>query len=37
VAQAETLEEALAELQIVTDLWLETAEKYSQQLPTIER
>jgi antitoxin HicB len=33
LAQGETLEEALSELKIVTDLWLETAEKYGQQLP----
>ena len=33
LAQGETLAEALAELKIVTDLWLETAEKYGQQLP----
>jgi antitoxin HicB len=36
LAQGETLAEALAELKIVTDLWLETAEKYGQQLPDIE-
>ena len=34
LAQGETLEEALQELKIVTDLWLETAEKYGQTLPT---
>lgn len=33
LAQGETLDEALRELKIVTDLWLETAEKYGQQLP----
>ena len=33
LAQGETLTAALAELKIVTDLWLETAEKYGQQLP----
>ena len=36
LAQGETLEEALAELKIVTDLWLATAEKYGQELPAIE-
>lgn len=36
LAQGETIAEALAELEIVTDLWLETAEKYGQQLPDIE-
>jgi antitoxin HicB len=35
LAQGATLEEALAELKIVTDLWLEIAEKYGQQLPDI--
>ena len=35
LAQGETLEEALAELKIVTALWLETAEKYGQQLPDL--
>jgi antitoxin HicB len=34
LAQGETLEEALAELTIVTEIWLETAKKYGQQLPT---
>jgi antitoxin HicB len=36
LAQGETLAAALAELKIVTNLWLETAEKYGQQLPDIE-
>jgi antitoxin HicB len=36
LAQGETLDEALDELKIVRDLWLETAEKYGQQLPDIE-
>ena len=36
LAQGETMEEALAELKIVTDLWLETAEKYGQQLPVTD-
>jgi antitoxin HicB len=37
LAQGETLEEALAELKIVTNLWLETAEKYGQELPDINK
>jgi antitoxin HicB len=37
LAQGETLEEALSELKIVTTLWLETAEKYGQQLPDCDR
>jgi antitoxin HicB len=32
LAQGETLQEALAELKLVTDLWLETAKKYGQYL-----
>ncbi len=36
LAQGETLAEALAELKIVTDIWLETAEQYGQQLPEID-
>jgi antitoxin HicB len=36
LAQGETLDEALQELKIVTDLWLETAEKYGQKLPDLE-
>jgi antitoxin HicB len=36
LAQGETLEEVLAELKIVTDLWLKTAEKYGQKLPDRE-
>jgi antitoxin HicB len=35
LAQGETLEEALNKLKIVRDLWLETAEKYGQQLPDV--
>ena len=35
LAQGETLDEVLNELKIVTDLWLETAEKYWQQLPDV--
>ena len=33
LAQGETLDEVLDELQLVTELWLETAEKYGQVLP----
>ncbi len=33
LAQGETLDEALSELAIVKDLWLETAERYGQDLP----
>jgi antitoxin HicB len=35
LAQGETLDEVLCELKIVTDLWLETAEKYGQTLPDV--
>ena len=35
LAQGETLEEVLNELKIVTDIWLETAEKYGQKLPDL--
>jgi antitoxin HicB len=35
LAQGETLSEVLDELKIVTDLWLETAEKYGQKLPDV--
>ena len=35
LAQGETLEEVLNELKIVSDIWLETAEKYGQQLPDV--
>ncbi len=35
LAQGETLDEVLNELRIVTDLWLETAKKYGQQLPDV--
>jgi antitoxin HicB len=33
LAQGETLAAALAELKIVTEIWLETADKYGQILP----
>ena len=32
LAQGETLDEVLGELTVVAELWLETAEKYGQQL-----
>ena len=35
LSQGETLEEVLNELKIVTDIWLETAEKYGQKLPDL--
>ena len=35
LAQGETLEEVLNELKIVSDIWLETAEKYGQKLPDL--
>jgi antitoxin HicB len=35
LAQGETLEEVLNELKIVTEIWLETAEKYGQKLPDL--
>jgi antitoxin HicB len=35
LAQGETLDEVLNELKIVTDLWLETADKYGQKLPDV--
>jgi antitoxin HicB len=37
LAQGETLDEALAELKIVTDIWLETAENYGQKLPDVQK
>jgi antitoxin HicB len=35
LAQGETLAEVLDELKIIADLWLETAERYGQELPDI--
>lgn len=35
LAQGETLDEVLSELKLVAELWLETAEKYDQQLPDV--
>jgi antitoxin HicB len=35
LAQGEALDEVLDELKVVTELWLETAQKYGQQLPDI--
>lgn len=37
LAQGETLPETLEELEIVTKLWIETAEKHGQSLPDVER
>lgn len=36
LAQGETLEETLNELAVVTELWIETAEKYGEKLPNVE-
>lgn len=36
LAQGETLPETLGELEIVTKLWIETAEKHGQPLPDVE-
>ena len=36
LAQGETLSETLEELEIVTKLWIETAEKHSRSLPDVE-
>jgi antitoxin HicB len=36
LAQGETLPETLEELEIVTKLWIETAEKRGQSLPDVE-
>ncbi len=35
LAQGETLEETFQELMIVSDLWLETAQKQGQKLPDL--
>jgi antitoxin HicB len=35
LAQGETLDEVLSELKLVTELWLETAQQYGQQLPNV--
>ena len=35
IAQGETLDETLAELEIVEDLWLETAKRSGIELPTL--
>lgn len=37
LAQGETLNETLEELEIVENLWIETAKKYGQPLPDVER
>ncbi|NJL48693.1 MAG: type II toxin-antitoxin system HicB family antitoxin [Leptolyngbyaceae cyanobacterium SM2_5_2] len=36
LAQGETLSETLGELEVVTQLWIKTAEKYGQPLPDVE-
>jgi antitoxin HicB len=36
LAQGETLPETLEELEIVTKLWIETAEKHGRSLPDVE-
>jgi len=36
LAQGETLSETLEELEIITKLWIEAAEKHGQPLPNIE-
>lgn len=36
LAQGETLTETLEELEIVTQLWIETAEKHGRSLPDVE-
>lgn len=36
LAQGETLPETLKELEIVTKLWIETAEQHGQALPDVE-
>jgi antitoxin HicB len=36
LAQGETVDEALQELNIVTALWLETADKYGCKLPNLD-
>ena len=35
LAQGETLDEALEELKVVMELWLETAQRYGQKLPDV--
>ncbi|PSB18953.1 type II toxin-antitoxin system HicB family antitoxin [Phormidesmis priestleyi ULC007] len=36
LAQGETLPETLEELEIVTKLWIETAQKHGQSLPDVD-
>jgi len=36
LAQGDTLTETLEELEIVTQLWIETAEKHGRSLPDVE-
>jgi antitoxin HicB len=35
LAQGDTLDEALQELKVVMELWLETAKRYGQTLPDL--
>ena len=35
LAQGETLDEALQELKVAIELWLETAQRYGQKLPDL--
>ncbi len=35
LAQGETVDEVLSNLKVVTELWLETAQQYGQQLPDV--
>jgi antitoxin HicB len=35
LAQGDTLDEALQELKVVMELWLETAKRYGQTLPDV--
>jgi len=37
LAQGDTLEETLDELSVVEQLWVETAEKHGQKLPTVNK
>jgi len=37
LAQGETIEEALEELATVQSLWVETAQKFNQDLPDVEK
>lgn len=37
LAQGETLQEALDELSVVTELWIETAKNHGKKLPSVQR